>query len=123
MDSTGMYSPLLIKARPWGELQVYFDEQLDGQNSGAMAMLIKHIISSGLNKRVFGISSLDRIVISIYDPIQFDRESLHIAFDTVTQTWCFKYFSMPFKEAEWTRTYPKELGILKFDALIGLLRW
>ena len=43
--------------------------------------LVRHIKSSDLSKRLFAYTSLDKLVISIYDTIEPNREALHISFD------------------------------------------
>jgi hypothetical protein len=38
---------------------------------------------------------LDKLIVSIYDPIEWDREALHIEFDRQNDNWVFQYYSRP----------------------------
>ncbi len=66
---------------------------------------------------------MDKLVISIYDPIDYRKEALHITFDLLNRKWNFKYFAMPFQEPEFVRTYDEEKGIGKFDNFIKMIKW
>lgn len=117
------YRPKNCKAQPWNEIESHFDTGLGEQHKTNIAELVRHIKSVGFADRLFGIISLNRLVVSIYDPIEWDRETLHIAFDAYKSEWHFVYFAMPFRSPEFTRTYPPEKGIRKFDNFIKMIGW
>ena len=117
------YTPLLSKAHSWDDLLKFFTTLFDGQYEDSIAALILHIKASGLDKRLYGLSSLDRLIVSNDALIQVGRETIFITFDRENQTWQLKYSAMPFNNPEWVRTYSKNLGIKKFDQLIELLKW
>jgi len=64
------YHPYYSKASPWQELEERFCKWFGEQYADNIAELIKHIRVSGLDKRLFGLSSMNKLVISIYDPIE-----------------------------------------------------
>lgn len=105
------------KAKTWDYIVSSFKDDPE------MLGLVEHIISSDLSNRLYGMISLDRLVLSIYDKIDAHREALHIRFDRFSEKWNFKYFSVPFKPPEFERTYEKEKGIEKFDAFIRMINW
>jgi hypothetical protein len=115
------YNPSGVKARPWNELEEFFSDWEPYR--GNMAELIKHIRASGLDTRLFAFSSLSTLVISIYEDIQWHKETLHISFDTKTQLWHFVYYARPFQDAEFERYYELEKGIEKFEKFIEMIRW
>jgi hypothetical protein len=63
------------------------------------------------------------LVISVYDNIDPRKETLHIIFDLNSNEWHFKYFAVPFKDPEFVRTYPVEIGIDKFDNFLKMTDW
>ena len=111
------------KARPWKELEEHFSDSFADAYKDNIAALIRHIRHSGLDKRLFAYSSLDKLVVSIYESIEWNREVLHITFDKMSQQWQFVYYAMPFQKPEFERQYPLEKGIEKFDKFIKMIRW
>ena len=88
-----------------------------------MAELVQHIRTSALATRLYGYSSMDKLVVSIYETIDPRKETLHIKYDLNTYQWHFQYFAKPFEEAEFVRTYPGDKGIEKFDNFVEMIRW
>lgn len=88
-----------------------------------MLQLVKHIISTKLSDRLFAYTSMHKLVVSIYKPIEWNREALHIEFDVLDNKWHFKYYSKPKEPVEFERNYAPEKGIEKFDAFIKLIKW
>ena len=88
-----------------------------------MLELVRHIKGSDVAKRLFAYTSLDKLVISIYEPIDAAREALHIVFERQVQEWSFRYYSKPNKPVEFERDYSAEKGIEKFDSLIKMINW
>jgi len=66
---------------------------------------------------------MDKLIISVYDKIDFRKEALHIQFDLSTNTWEFSYYALPFQEPEFVRNYSSEKGIEKFDQFIETIKW
>jgi hypothetical protein len=117
------YTPQLGKPRPWADLELDFCRWFGEQYMHSIAELIRHIRTSGLDKRLFGLSSMDKLVVSIYEPIEWNREALHITFNTTTRRWHFVYYALPFREPEFVRDYDLEEGIEKFDNFIKMINW
>ena len=113
-----------MNARSWEEIEaVYLDLLKHGWKHEKMVELVRHIKSAPYSNRIFGITSLDKLILSIYNPIEMFKESLHISFDTHKMKWDFKYHSIPFKKPEFERVYPEEKGIEKLDSFIDMIRW
>ena len=116
--------PPTAKARPWKEIEEhYVDLNNKGWGHHRLLELVRHIKSSGLQERLFAYTSLDKLIISIYDPIERDRESLHIDFDRDNQRWDFKYISIPSEQGGFERQYEADLGLEKFDKFISMIKW
>ena len=62
-------------------------------------------------------------MISIYEVIEWNKETLHIEFDRHNQKWNFKYFAKPYQKAEFIRQYEANIGIEKFNDFIGMIKW
>jgi len=88
-----------------------------------MVELVQHVRASGLDKRLFGSTSLDKLIISIYDDIDSQKDALNIKYDLIANPWYFEYFAKPFHNAEFVRIYPGDEGIIKFDNFIKLIGW
>ena len=112
-----------MKARPWDEIEERFRFSRGGMHAENLGSLITHIRKSGLSNRLFAVASMDKLIVSIYNPLEWNRESLHISFDVGKAEWHFEYRSMPFRSAEFVRNYPWELGAEKFDQFIELIGW
>jgi hypothetical protein len=122
-DPIRKYTPQYAKARPWEDIEEHFINLFSGAHKENIALLINHIITTEVSKRIFAYTSMNKLIISIYNPIEWNREALHIEFDIYTQKWSFKYFPKPNEEEEFVRQYPLEVGIQKFDQFIGMVKW
>lgn len=123
MTLLNKYRPKLCKIRSWNEIEQDFNECFGEQYRTTIAELVRHINTSGLADRLFGVMSMDKLVIGIYDPVEWDRETLHVTFDTRKKEWHFVYHAMPFRPPEFVRTYPVEKGIGKFDNFVQIIGW
>ena len=85
--------------------------------------LIKYIKVSGLSERLFAITSLDKLVISIYEVIDFHKEALHISFDRENLQWHFDYYAVPYKPPEFAKIYAEDKAIEKLDNFIRIIGW
>ena len=121
---TTKHKPSTAKARPWDDIEEHYaDLNKKEWNHDRLLELVRHIKSTGLQERLFAYTSLDKLVISIYDPIESDREALHIDFDRDNQRWSFKYISRPNEKPEFERQYEAALGLEKFDKFISMIKW
>jgi len=66
---------------------------------------------------------MGKLIISIYDEIEWNREALHIELNRPIPSWDFRYFSKPNEPSEFERRYSTDLGIKKFDGFIRMIRW
>ena len=118
------YKPQTSKALTWDEIEKHYaDLNENGWKQDELLKLIKHIKSSELCNRLFAYTSMDKLVISIYNPIEWNREALHIDFDSQNKNWNFNYFSKPNEKSEFEKKYKESIGIEKFDDFIGLIKW
>ena len=117
------YRPLNCKVRPWLEIEDSYNRFYGEQYKSNMGELVRHIIQSGLSNRLYGLTSMWKLIIGIYDPIEWHRETLHVTYEIEKDNWHFVYYSIPFREPGFVRTYPLESGIMKFDQFIKMVRW
>lgn len=122
MNGKRKYQPWNAKAQSWDFIENRYKEDWQGEHKNLLE-LVRHIKNSDLNERLFGSTSMDKLVISIYDPIDYRQEALHITFDLWSRKWHFEYVAAPFRESEFVRTYDEEKGIEKFDQFVNLIRW
>jgi hypothetical protein len=108
----------------WKEVEEHYIK-LDaaGQGHDKMLGLARHIASADYSNRIYALTSLDKLIVGIYNPMEFERETLHIVFDRDKQKWHFTYFSMPFMPPAFQREYDSEEGIEKFDDFIKVAVW
>jgi len=117
------YKPKLCKTRPWTEIEYSFDNFFGGQNKNNLLKLVIHIQETGLANRLFALTSMNKLVVGIYNPLEWDRETLHITYDTENSEWHFVYYSLPFQKPEFIRNYSNDKGIEKFDKFIRMIGW
>lgn len=110
------------KPQAWEYIENRFRTGFGGTHH-KMLELVQHIRASGLATRLFGYTSMDKLVISIAEDIDPGKDALHIKYDLNANQWLFEYFATPFKQAEFVRTYPSEKGIEKFDNFLKMIRW
>ena len=123
MQKRVSYKPLfLAKTSPWSDIEQHYLDCFGGQHSNLLE-LVRHIKNSDLSKRLFAFTSMDKLVISIYEDLGTFVEALHIIFDIQSDKWYFKYYAQPFKDPEFVRTYSADTGIEKFDNFIKMINW
>lgn len=122
MTPTQKYHPWNAKSQSWDYIENRFVTDFGGKHL-RMIELIQHIKQSGLADRLFGSTSMDKLVVSIYDNIDYRKEALHIEFDLHNDKWHFNYFAMPFQEPEFVRTYSADKGIEKFVKFVNTIKW
>lgn len=116
--------PRIVNVYSWDSIEEHYNNLNKlGWGHDKMITLIKHIKSTGLSSRLFASTSLDKLIIGIYDPMEWDREALHIEFDRQNACWHFKYYPKPDEKIEFERKYDSQLGIEKFDSFIKMIKW
>lgn len=86
-----------------------------------MLKLVQHIARS--SPHLYAVTSLDKLVVAAYQPIEFRREALHIRFDAMREEWNFEYFAMPYQPSEFVRKYERDQGVEKFSAFSKMINW
>ena len=121
MNKSRKYHPWNAKAQSWEFIENRFEE--DWPDHTSMLKLIQHIRNSELEDKLFGSTSMDKLVVSIYDPVDYRKESLHITFNLFKSEWKFEYIAMPFDNPNFIRTYDEQLGIEKLEKFIKMIKW
>jgi hypothetical protein len=116
-----IYKRSYIKSRDWAEIEQRYSEL--GEGFEPILNLVKHIRETELNERLFALTSMHKLVISIYETIEMESEALHIEFDTVARKWFFRYLPKNNEPAEFVKIYEEALGVEKFDLFVKLMKW
>ena len=116
------YQSWNAKAQSWDYIESRYINDWDGKHERLLE-LVRYIKHSDLKDRIFGSTSMDKLVISIYDPLDYRKEALHITFNLSNKQWIFEYIAMPFQEPEFVRTYEEDKGIEKFEKFIQMIKW
>ncbi len=119
--------PWYADARPWDEIEEHYIKWFQGLHV-EMVRLVRHIKESGLSTRLYAYTSMDKLVVSVYDKLDPLKESLHLTYDLETSKWIFEYYGGPLYGQhetipEFYRVYDKELGIGKFDTFVERIGW
>lgn len=122
MNSTKKYIPTLTRAQSWEYLLNRYQSELEGQFSFYVE-LVNHILDSEIQNRIYAVSSMNRIILSVYEQIDFHRDALHISLDPTSHKLSFTYFSKPNIDPEFVRSYDEKDGITKFDQFVKMLNW
>jgi hypothetical protein len=110
------------KAQSWEHIEDRFITDWGGTRT-QMLQLVRHIKNLDLSKRIFGSTSMDKLVISNCDPFDYRKEALHITFDLDKKLWHFEYKEQPYQNPKFVRDYAEEVGIEKFDNFIKMIHW
>ena len=122
MNSTNKYIPTLSKAQSWEYLLNRYQSEFEGQFSFYVE-LVNHILKSEIHNRIYAVSSMNKIIISVYELIDFQREALHISLNPASHKLSFTYFSKPNIDPEFERCYDVKDGVPKFDQFVEMLNW
>lgn len=119
--------PWYAKAQPWDDIEQHYMKWFAGRHV-EMVKLIRHIRTSDLASRLYAYTSMDKLVISVYDKLDPLKESLHVTYDMETFRWTFEYYGGPLygqheTTPEFCRVYDKDLGINKFNEFIERIGW
>ena len=118
------YKPKTVQIRPWEEIEKsYIDLVSHGFDFDSILGLIKFIRNNSFEDRLFGYTSLEKLIITIYNPAEWHRESLHVGFDRHTKRWQFEYYSKPGEPIGFERYYSEEIGLEKFSQFIEWIKW
>ncbi|WP_375437722.1 hypothetical protein [uncultured Hymenobacter sp.] len=124
IKARGSYYASTTKAVGWEVIEGRYTELINrGWRLIPLLDLVQKIKSSPLSTKLYAFTSLDRLVVSIYPDIEWERETLHVLFDQHRQEWEFKYFAKPYQKPEFVRQYPADAGKEKFDQFINMIRW
>ena len=121
MKNLRKYQPWNAKSQNWEFIENRFITYWP--NHKQMIELVQHIRNTNLKNKLFGSTSMDKLVISIYHQIDYSKESLHITFNLHSNKWNFKYIAMPFQKPKFVRSYDEQVGIQKFDKFIEMIKW
>lgn len=106
------------KAHGWDTIEAHYHEYFI-----KMAELVMHIRQSHLSERLYGLTSMHKLIISNNELINFRMEALHIEFNQQNSTWSFIYYAKPLEDPEFVRTYDADKGIEKLDQFIEWIHW
>jgi hypothetical protein len=114
----------MMTPRSWDDIEnKYLNSVQYGRHHYKMVELIRHIKSAGYSNRIYGTTSLDTLLLSIYSPMDRFKETLHISFNRANNKWCFTYHEQPFRQPEFVREYDEDKIIEKLDYFVKMVRW
>ena len=119
------YKPFQTNAISWEDIEHFYNDLISkGWPLEAIIPLVQYIMNdNNLNQKLFPMTSLDKLIISIYNPIEWQRETLHIHYEKEKNLWNFKYYPYPYQKVEHERNYSGELLVEKFQNYINMLGW
>lgn len=123
-DPKNTYTPSTTPAKAWADIErLYVSLTEDAFDQQPMVDLVRHIRIAYAEGRLHAFTSMHTLVVSVNNPIEFNRENLRVDYLHNDGSWEFNYFSKPFKPAEFSRRYPAPLGIEKFDSFVQMIGW
>jgi tetrahydromethanopterin S-methyltransferase subunit E len=114
-----------IKSHSWDLITEHYASLVShGWKIEPMCELVEYIKKNYLD-RVFGFTSLDQLIVSIYPDINKTSEALHVKFDQEQQKFKFSYWggitSAP--QPEWVRECSSDNGIEQFEKFRKVIKW
>jgi hypothetical protein len=111
-----------IPTRSWSDIEEFYSRASAEHGWGdEMVELVRHIRAQGHADRLFAFTSMCELIIGLYPELEREVESLHVLY--AQGAYHLKYFASPTREPEVERTYPKAVGLKKFDDFLGYLNW
>jgi hypothetical protein len=113
------------KNQSWDSIIEHYESLIQNKwEVKPMLELVMHIVSNYSNK-LYAYTSLDALIISIYERIDRVSETLHVKYDQNLKKFSFSYFGgyTASSQPEWQRLYNSEEGIKKFDEFIKMINW
>jgi len=124
MNPAKIYTPQTARVVPWDKIEEYYADLVNhGLTLQSMLSLVRFIRENGFDKRLYAFTSMHKLVISIYDPPEWNREALHIEFDMYSKKIHFRYYPKPFRMTEAENFYPEEDVIPRFSRYMSHLKW
>lgn len=118
------YQSNTIKAYNWNDIYFFYKNLIDsyGFELTPLLELVEHIQQNEKHKRLFAYISLHKLIVGRSNPLNSQKESLHIDYDTKEQKWSFVYYPKGNASME-TTTCTRELGIHLFEEIIYNKGW
>jgi len=126
LTASQKYRPLTQNIITWDKIEKYYLDQISsGFNRGNILALISYIQNNDIGKRVFGCTSFlgERLIVTIYNPAEWRRESLFIQYNIHTERWCFEYYPKPYEASEMIRYCDNNELVNRFCKFIEWLKW
>jgi hypothetical protein len=102
MAFVSKYQPSLVETKSWNEIEQFYADLISNglplDNIIPMIQFIK--ADDRLPHKVFACTSLDKLIISVYNPIELWREAVHIQYNREKESRDFKYYPLPYQEPE-----------------------
>lgn len=123
-DLMKQYQSNTIKACNWNDIYSFYENLIKnyGFELTPLLELVDYIQKGQKKEKLFAYISLHKLIIGISNPLVVNKESLHIDYDIVNQTWSFVYYPKN-KESEEVNSCIKELGIHQFEEIIYNKGW
>lgn len=117
-------SPWYAESKSWEEIENFYVQLINaGLEFGPMVDLIQHIRSTGISTRIFAFTSMHKLILGIYDKIDWRSEALHVEFNTNNQEFHFAYHPKPYVSTEFNQICAEDVGIRKFMKFLDLMKW
>lgn len=118
------YKPQLADARSWYDILLHYNELVDiNQAFKPLLSLVTFIEGNEIRNRIYAYTSMHKLIVGIYNRIEWNSEALHIEFNIETREWLFLYFSKPTEPKVFEKKYKESEGIEKFKQIIKYLKW
>lgn len=123
-EKSRKYKPQTACVVPWQQIEAYYQDLISsGLHLQSMLSLVQFIKNSGLDKRLFAYTSMHKLVVTIYEIPEWNREALHIELNYLTKKIHFEYRPEPYASIEAKRCCTEEDTITKFNQYINWLKW
>ena len=125
MQPAEKYKPQIVGIVPWEKIEDHYRNLIEHHNwpLHGMLSLVNSIRNSLLEKTLYGYISHDELLITIYNPAEWNRETLHIRLDPVSLLWHFHYQPKPYQPPERKKLVSHDGGIAQFNEYVKALKW
>jgi hypothetical protein len=114
----------ITNVHSWDEIIGFYTDRIhEGDDQMPMLEFVLYLKDDSITDRLFAFTDSLRLIISVHNPIEPFRDSLHLEFNSDTDAFLFIYYNKLLEVKPYVAEYKAEKLRDKFNGLIKTARW